>query len=79
MPSLTITYPTGDGVRFAAALGKALNLLDNQTPPQPRAATAAECKAFVISRIRQLVVDIEGGALTQAAIEAVVVPAMDLT
>ena len=32
MPSITITYPAGDGVRFAAALGKAHALLDTQQP-----------------------------------------------
>ena len=79
MPSITITYPAGDGARFAAALGKAQSLMDNQTPPQPRSATAAECKAFLIGRAWQLIVDIEGTELTQAAIAAVVVPPVDMT
>ena len=79
MPSITITYPAGDGARFAAALGKAQNLVDSQTPPQPRSATAAECKAFLIGRARQLIVDVEGDALTKAAVAAVVVPPVDMT
>ena len=79
MPSITITYPAGDGVRFASALGKAQSLMDTQEPPQPRAATAAECKAFLIGRAYQLIVDIEGAALTKAAVDAVVVPPVDMT
>ena len=79
MPSITITYPAGDGVRFAAALGKAQNLMDTQDPPQPRSATAAECKAFLIGRAWQLIVDVEGAALTKAAVDAVVVPPVDMT
>ena len=79
MPSFTITYPAGAGARFAAALGKAKGLVDIQVPPQPRSATPAECKQFVIERIRQLIVDIEGKALTDAAVAAIVVPPMDLT
>ena len=66
MPSITITYPAGDGVRFAAALGKAHNLKDTQEPPQPRNATAAECKAYLIARAYQLIVDIEGPELAAA-------------
>lgn len=66
MPSITISYPAGDGQRFAAALGKVLQLVDNQTPPQPRNATAAECKAWLIGRAQQLIVDIEGPALAAA-------------
>ena len=79
MPSITINYPAGDGARFAAALGKAQNLKDEQSPPQPRSATAAECKAFLIGRARQLIVDVEGAELTAAAVAAVVVPPVDMT
>lgn len=79
MPQITITYPAGDGQRFAAALGKAHSLVDTQTPPQPRSATAAECKAFLIGRARQLIVDVEGAELTKAAVAAVVVPPVDMT
>lgn len=79
MPAITITYPAGDGVRFAAALGKAQSLVDSQVPPQPRSATAAECKAFLIGRAWQLIVDIEGRDLQAAAIAAIVVPPVDMT
>ena len=77
MPTMTLNYTASEGTRFAAALGKAQNLKDAQVPPQPRAATAAECKAFVIGRMKQLVIDIEGRDLQQAAIAAVVVPPFD--
>jgi hypothetical protein len=79
MPSMTLNYTAGEGQRFAAALGKAQNLKDTQEPPQPRDATAAECKAFVIGRMKQLVIDIEGRDLTAAAVAAVVIPAFDPT
>lgn len=77
MPSMTLTYTAAEAQRFAAALGKAHNLKDNQD--NPRSATAAECKAFVIGRMKQLVVDIEGRELTEAAVAAVRVPAFDPT
>lgn len=79
MPSITLNYSAADGQRFAAALGKAQSLMDSQTPPQPRPATAAECKAFVIGRMAQLVIDIEGRDLTAAAVAAVVVPPLVVT
>ena len=79
MPSITLNYGAGTGSRFAAALGKAQALVDTQDPPQPRSATAAECKAFLIGRAWQLIVDIEGDALTKAAVSAVVVPPADFT
>lgn len=79
MASITITYPAGDGVRFAAALGKAHNLLDTQLPPQPRPATAAECKAWLIGRAQQLIVDVEGGAATAVALAAISVTPLDMT
>ena len=74
MPTMTLNYTNSEATRFAAALGKAQNLKDNSTPPQPRSATAAECKAFVIGRMHQLVIDIEGRDLTAAAVAAIVVP-----
>ena len=79
MPSMTLTYPAGDGARFAAALGKAQGLVDAQQPPQPRAATAAECKAWLIGRAQQLIVDIEGGEAAKAAVAAIVVTPLDMT
>ena len=79
MPSLTLTYGAGTGSRFAAALGKAQSLKDAQVPPQPRSATAAECKEYLIGRAWQLIVDIEGRDLTAAAVAAVTVPPVDFT
>lgn len=77
MPSMTITYPAGDGTRFASALGKTLNLVDAQGLPRP--ANAAECKACLIEHARSIINNIEGGALAQAALATVVVPAVDMT
>lgn len=77
MPSMTLTYTAGEATRFADALGKAQSLKDAQGDPRP--ATAAECKAFVIGRMKQLVLDIEGRDLTAAAVAAVVIPAFDPT
>ena len=79
MPSLTLNYGAGTGSRFAAALGKAQSLKDTQVPPQPRSATAAECKEYLIGRAWQLIVDIEGRDLTAAAVAAVTVPPADFT
>lgn len=79
MPSLTLNYSAAYGQRVARALGKAWNLMDTQDPPQPRAATAAEVKQFLIQRAHQLVVDIEGAELQRAALAAVVVPDGDMT
>lgn len=79
MPSTTINYSTATGVRFASALGKAHALMDTQDPPQPRSATAAECKEFFIARAWQMIVDIEGRDLQAAALAAVVVPPVDMT
>lgn len=79
MPSMTFNYSNNYGQRVAAALGKAWNLVDEQTPPQPRSATESEVKTFVIQRVQQLVVDIEGEELTKAAVDAIVVPAGDMT
>lgn len=79
MPSITITYPAGDGARFAAALGKAQSLVDSQTPPQPRDATAAECKAWMIGRAQQLIIDIEGRDAQAAAIAAISITPLDMT
>ena len=77
MPSITISYPAGDGQRFAAALGQVLQLKDGNG--DPRSATAAECKAWLIGRAQQLIEDIEGGPARQAAAAAVTVPPLDMT
>ena len=76
MPSITINYPAAAGQRFASALGKAWSLKDANE--QPRSATAAECKTFLIQRAKQLVVDIEGPEL-EAARGPVVVSEVDMT
>ena len=79
MPTFSITYQAGDGTRLAAAVGKVMGYVDAQTPPQPRSATAEEVRQWIIGRARQLVIDVEGDALTKAAIAAVSVPSMNLT
>lgn len=79
MPSITITYPADSGQRFAAALGKAHNLMDTQEPPQPRSATAAECKAWLIGRAQQLIEDIDGPPMRAAAIVGVNPTPLDMT
>ena len=79
MPSITITYPAADGQRLASALGKAWSLKDTQEPPQPRSATAAECKEFLIGRARQLIVDVEGAEAEKAARDSVVIAPVDMT
>ena len=45
----------------------------------PRVATAAECKAFLIARAYQLIVDMEHPVLQAAALQGVVVPPVDMT
>ena len=79
MPQMTLTYPAGDGTRFAAALGKAHALMDSQVPPQPRVATTAECKTWLIGRAQQLIIDIEGRDAQAAAIAAVTITPLDMT
>ena len=74
MPSITFTTDAATAQRLATALGKAWNLMDNQVPPQPRDATAAEIKLFGIQAYKRLVNDIEGQALQQAALAAAVPP-----
>lgn len=77
MPTISITYTSAEAQRFAAALGKAQSLTDSATPPNPRSATAAECKAFVVGRMKQLVIDVEGTEANRAALEAVRLTAFD--
>lgn len=77
MPSMNLNYTAAEAQRFADALGKAQSLTDAQGAP--RSATGAECKAFVIGRMKQLVIDIEGRDLQAAAVAAVVIPAFDPT
>lgn len=71
MPSMTINYTASEGQRFAAALGSVQGLTNPDGTPRP--ATAAECKAFVIGRMQQFIIDKEGADLKAAADAAVVV------
>lgn len=75
MPSITINVTAGEATRFQAAVGKALGLVDSQTPPQPRAATAEEARQFLIGKAKELVVNVEG----KTAIDAIVVAAFTPT
>ena len=70
-----ITMTAGQVTRFLAALGKVKNLVDAQVPPQPRAATSAEGKQWLIDNMRGLVRDVESAAAIKAAVDAVVPPA----
>lgn len=70
MPAITITATAAQATRACAALGKAQGLKDNAVPPQPRPATAEELRQFIIGRVRQLVFDVEGKALAEAAVAA---------
>ena len=79
MPSLTITYPAGDGARFAAALGKMQGLKDTQDPPQDRPATAAECKQFLISQAQAVIRNAELPDLQAAALATVTHTPADMT
>lgn len=73
-----IDYPDSVAVRFAYCLGKKLNLIDNQPTPQPRPATAAECKAWLIAPAKAVIEEIEAREL-QAAAPPIVVPPVDMT
>lgn len=72
---VTISLTAGQITRFATALGKARNLVDAQG--QPRVATAAEMRQFVIDQVRGVVLETERAAATEAAIKAATVPPMD--
>jgi len=66
---VTITLTAGQATRFAAVCGVAKQL--------GRACTLIESKAFVIERLRQVVIDYEGSMANKAATDAVVIPAFD--
>lgn len=72
---ITLTGP--QALRFAYACGLVKKLVDTQQPPQPRPCTMAEAKQFIIERMRQLVIDVEGSIAAKAAIDAIVIPAFD--
>ena len=79
MPQITITVTAAQATRAAAALGKAQALKDNADPPQPRNATAEEVRQFMIGRLRQLIIDVEGAEATKAAQAAIVIAPFDPT
>ena len=74
---VTISMTASEINRLKVAIGEAKKLVDNQQPPQPRDATNAEAKQFVIERVKQFIHDHEGGKLVKQAVDAVVVPAFD--
>ncbi len=79
MASITFTYPAADATRYANCIGDLMGLKDNQTPPQPRAATATEVKQYFIGYFKRLLIDYEGAKLNKIALDAVVVPSIDIT
>ena len=72
---VTISMTAQQITRFAVALGKSRNLVDAQG--QPRNATNAEMRQFVIDQVRGVVLETERAAATEAAIKAVTVAPMD--
>ena len=79
MPQITLNVTAQQAQRIASCLGKAWNLKDTQDPPQPRDATLAEVKLYVVQHLRRLVNDIEGAEAQKAALAAVVVPEVEIT
>ena len=79
MPTISITVTAAQATTFQQDLGIAQGLVDNQTPPQPRAATAEECRQWLIGRAKQLHIDVQGNILNKAAIAAVVIPPFEPT
>ena len=77
MPQITLDVTTQHAQRIASCLGKAWNLKDDQD--QPRDATLAECKLYVIQHLRRLVNDIEGAEAQKVALATVVVPEVEIT
>jgi hypothetical protein len=74
---MVITFTPAQATRFAVACGSLQGLMDTQTPPVPRSCTMPEAKAFVITRLRSLVFDVENTVATKAARDAMVIPAFD--
>ncbi len=79
MASMTFNYPASDATRYATCIGELMGLKDSQTPPQPRAATATEVKQYFIGYFKRLLIDYEGAKLNKIALDAVVVPTIDIT
>lgn len=75
----TITITPAEASRLAAAVGERIGAVDAQVPPQPRSATAAEVRQFIVTRMKQLIIDSEGRKMTKSASDAVVVPAFNPT
>jgi hypothetical protein len=69
---VTITFTAPQIARFLAALGTAKNLKDGSNNPRP--ATNAEGKQFVIDAVRGLTYSIEYPAAIKAATDAVAPP-----
>ena len=77
---ITLTFTAGQLTTFATALGEQKGYMDNQTPPQLRAATLPEVKQFFLERARQVVIDSKAVArLYKDAAATVVVPAFNPT
>lgn len=74
---VTITMTAGQISRYATALGKLRGYVDGSG--NPRVATTAEMKQFVIDSVRGVVFQSERPPLEKAAVDAVVVPAFDPT
>ena len=68
MATLTITTTADQAQRIATAFGAELNLETIDNPPSPRDATEAEVKAYVVRFIKDIVLNQEHRAATEAAI-----------
>ena len=76
MPTLTIVTTAAQGTRVAAAFGKSLNLKDAND--QPRNATNAEVREYLVKAIRDVVRSVEQREAEQAALAAVSVADLGL-
>ena len=65
MPSMTITTTAPQAARLAAAMGATMRLVDDVTK-QPRDATAAEIKTYVVKFLRDTVQHYERNQAAQA-------------
>lgn len=76
MPTITITTTTAQGNRVASAFGKSLGLKDGNN--QPRDATNAEVRAYLVKALRDVVFSVERQAAEQAALATVSVADLGL-
>jgi hypothetical protein len=67
---MTITFTSTQATRVAADCGAAQGLVDTQTPPQPRACTMTEAKAWVINLLRLAVWQVERQQAQAAIVNA---------